>query len=287
MGTPWPSFHLSVEGDVEKIHDFLITHANGGMLTWAMELQASKDFSLSYREVELIALEAGIVPVRYQKNGTTLSSADQIVLLKSHAAVIGCGGLGGYVTEMLARLGIGKMTVIDPDTFEEHNLNRQILCTVNVLGMPKVDVASDRVREINPAVELIPVRDSFSKEQGPGMLKGVQVVVDGLDNIPSRIELAQVCDVMGIPLIHGSIGGWYGQITTQMPGRHTVQEIFHDYSGEGGIEETLGNPPFSPALIASLQAAEVCKVLLGTGHCLTRRMLFFNMLDMEIETLEL
>jgi molybdopterin-synthase adenylyltransferase len=287
MGISWPFSPRSGEGDVEEIRDFLITHAQDGILPWAVEVQAVKEFSLSFREVEMAALAAEIVPARYLRNRNTLSLEDQMLLLKSHVAIIGCGGLGGYAIEMLARLGIGKMTVIDPDTFEEHNLNRQILCTINVLGMPKVEVALARIREINPAVEVITLRAAFSKDQGPGMLKGVQVVVDGLDSIPTRIHLAQVCNAMGIHLIHGSIGGWYGQITTQMPGQHTVQEIFHDYSGEDGIEKILGNPSFSPALIASLQAAEACKVLLGTGHCLTRRMLFFNMLDMEMETLEL
>jgi hypothetical protein len=72
-----------------------------------------------------------------------------------------------------------------------------------------------------------------------------------------------------------------------MPGEHTIREIYQDYSGEEGIEKDLGNPAFSPALIASLQAAEVCKVLLGMGKCLTRRMLFFNILDMDMETLKL
>jgi len=287
METPSPSSPRSGEGDVEKIGDFLITHAQGGMLPWAVEVQAAEEFSLSCREVELAALAAEIVPARYQRNQNTLSLADQATLLKSHVAVIGCGGLGGYAIEELARLGIGKMTVIDPDTFEEHNLNRQILCTINVLGMPKVDVAQARIRVINPAVEVIPVREAFSKEQGSEMLRGVQVAVDGLDSIPTRIQLAEVCDAMGIPLVYGSVGGWYGQITTQMPGQHSVQAIYQDYSGEDGIEKTLGNPSFSPALIASLQAAEACKVLLGTGHCLARRMLFFNMLDMEMETLVL
>jgi len=287
MATPWPYSHPSGEGDVDKIHDFLITHTQDGILTWVVEEQAAQEFSLTYQEVELTALAAGIMPGRYQKNRNTLSLADQATLLKSHVAVIGCGGLGGCAIEGLARIGIGKMTVIDPDSFEEHNLNRQILCTINVFGMAKVDVALTRIREINPAVEVVPVRDAFSKEKGPEMLKGVQVVVDGLDSIPVRIQLGEVCSNTGIPIIHGSIGGWYGQVTTQMPGEHTIREIYQDYSGEEGIEKDLGNPAFSPALIASLQAAEVCKVLLGMGKCLTRRMLFFNILDMDMETLKL
>ena len=272
---------------MDKIHDFLITHTQDGILTWVVEEQAAQEFSLTYQEIELTALAAGIMPRRYQKNRNTFSLADQATLLKSHVAVIGCGGLGGCAIEGLARIGIGKMTVIDPDSFEEHNLNRQILCTINVFGMAKVDVALRRIREINPAVEVVPVRDAFSKEKGPEMLKGVQVVVDGLDSIPVRIQLGEVCSNTGIPIIHGSIGGWYGQVTTQMPGEHTIREIYQDYSGEEGIEKDLGNPAFSPALIASLQVAEVCKVLLGMGKCLSRRMLFFNILDMDMETLKL
>jgi molybdopterin-synthase adenylyltransferase len=111
--------------------------------------------------------------------------------------------------------------------------------------------------------------------------------VDGLDSISSRIVLGRLCNSVGIPLVHGSIGGWYGQVATQMPGMKGIKEIYQDDSGEDGIEKKLGNPSFSPALIGSLQAAEACKILLKTGNCLAGRMLFFDMLDMEMEIFRL
>ncbi|HVN72771.1 MAG TPA: HesA/MoeB/ThiF family protein [Desulfomonilia bacterium] len=270
-----------------KLHDYLISRAKEGILSCSAEAEAASEFAVSFKDIEIAALEAEIVPSRYLRNRNTLSYTDQIVLLKSHVAIVGCGGLGGYIIEGLARLGIGKMTVIDPDSFEEHNLNRQILCTMDVLGKPKVEAARARIKTVNPAVEVAAIRDAFSQDNGRRMLMDVQVVLDGLDNIPVRIQLGEVCSALGIPLIHGSIGGWYGQITTQMPGQHTILEIYQNHSGDEGIEKALGNPAFSPALIASLQAAEACKVLIGTGNCLSRRMLFFNMLDMEMEILEL
>jgi molybdopterin/thiamine biosynthesis adenylyltransferase len=198
-----------VEVEVGGIQALLSSRAKDGRLAWADEAWAAREYGMTCREVELAALAAGIVPERYLRNRETISLTDQMNLLRGHAAVIGCGGLGGYVIEELARLGVGTMTLIDPDSFEEHNLNRQILCTMDTLGLPKVEAARDRVGRINPAVEVKAVKDAFSREKGPDMLDGVQVVLDGLDSIPARLELGDVCASLHTPLVHGSVGGWY------------------------------------------------------------------------------
>ena len=223
------------------------------------------------------------MPGRYQRNKSIISPADQLRLFRSSVAVIGCGGLGGYIVEEMARLGIGKIVVADPDTFEEHNLNRQLFSTLQALGTPKVEAAAQRVRDINPAVMVVPGREAFSKINAGVILKDIDVAIDALDNISSRIDLAETSNALSIPMVYGTVGGWYGQVATQMPGSRNVCDILKSYPEGGGIEKITGIPSFGPAVIAGIEAAETCKILLDRGSLLQNRMLFINLLDMEIE----
>ena len=262
---------------------FLRGWAEDGLLPWRYQKAASEVFGLTLGEIEAAALEAGLLPVRYHRNGNTISLDQQLILFRSHVAVIGSGGLGGFVIEQLARLGVGKITAVDPDVFEEHNLNRQLLSSPDALGKPKVDAALARVREINPAVTLYPICDAFSKDNGLEMLKGVNLVVDALDSITVRRELADICEQLGVPLVHGAIGGWYGHVATQFPGESTLNKIYGRSSGAKGVERGLGNPSFTPAFTASLEVSEVCKILIGKGTPLRNRQMHINLFDMEMD----
>jgi molybdopterin-synthase adenylyltransferase len=261
--------------------EHLLSKAQGDLLPWAEQCAASEAYGVTVGKVEEAALEAGLLPARYQRNRKTFSTADQLKLFRSTVAVIGCGGLGGYVIEELARLGVGRLKAIDPDVFEEHNLNRQLMSTVAALGRPKVEAASGRVAEINPAVETITLQDRFCRENGKSLLSVADVAVDALDSITTRLELADVCADLGIPLVHGSIAGWYGQLVSQFPGESTLQTIYGRCADGVGVEKQLGNPSYTPAVVASLQVAEVCKILLGRGTPVTGAMLVINLLDME------
>jgi molybdopterin/thiamine biosynthesis adenylyltransferase len=272
---------------MKKLDKFLIANAQGDLLPWKAHKLAMKEFGLTFRYVEEAALTLNILPARYQRNRKTISTAHQLKLFQSKVAVIGCGGLGGYIIEELARLGIGTIKAIDPDVFEEHNLNRQILCKVSDLGKPKAKVAQTRVKAINPAIKVIPFVEPFSQENGEKLLKGMDAVVDALDSVPTRLELAECSAKLNIPMVHGTIGGWYGQVTTQLPGDDTVQMIYRNCKDTKGVERMLGNPSFTPAVVASLEVAEVCKLLLGQGSILRKKMLFINLLDMEIDQIEI
>ena len=263
------------------LREHLLSKAQGDLLAWADQQAAAETHGVTVSQVEEIALEAGLLPARYQRNRKTLSTADQLKLFRSEVAVIGCGGLGGYVVEELARLGVGQLKAIDPDVFEEHNLNRQLMSTIAALGRPKVESTSARVAQINPAVQVLPFRDRFCRGNGKSLLNGTDVAVDALDNITTRLELADVCADLGIPLVHGSIAGWYGQVVTQFPGEHTLQTIYGRCADGAGVEKHLGNPSYTPAVVASLEVAEVCKILLGLGTPITGAMLVINLLDME------
>jgi molybdopterin/thiamine biosynthesis adenylyltransferase len=269
------------------LRGFILNEAQGDLLPCAAQVAAAERFNLSLGRVEETALELGILPARYQRNRQTISILQQYRLFLSKVVIIGCGGLGGYLIEELARLGVGNLVLIDSDVIEEHNLNRQLLSSVEALNRAKVEVAAERVRDINPAVTVTPLQTVFSSDNGRELIQGADLVLDGLDTIPARLELAKLCHEMSIPLVHGAIGGWYGQVATQMPGEDISPQIFGMSPPNNGIETKMGNPSFTPAVVGSLQAAEACKILLREGKCLSKRILFINLLDMEIVEVKL
>lgn len=266
---------------------FVRDHADGQLLPWKYQVEASERFGLPLAQIEEVALERGILPARYQRNRTIISVSDQLTLFRSSVAVIGCGGLGGYVVEELARLGVGTIVVIDPDVFEEHNLNRQLFSSPANLGTAKVEAAAKRIKEINPAVTLVPVLAAFSPENGAELLAGCRLAVDALDSIQVRLELAEVCTALNIPLVHGAIAGWFGHVTTQFPGDDSVQAIYRSWKSGKGVEQSLGNPSFTPAVVASLEVAEVCKLLLGQGTPLKGRQAIIDLLSMEMHVIDI
>jgi molybdopterin/thiamine biosynthesis adenylyltransferase len=269
---------------MEAVFSYLREQTRGNLLPWPVQTAAAEQFGLSLATIERLALEKGLLPARYQRNRNMITTAEQLRLFQSTVAVIGCGGLGGHILEALARLGVGHLVAVDPDVFEEHNLNRQLLCTPALLGQPKVTAAAERLAQINPAVSLSPVHAPFARRSAGDLLSGVHVVVDALDCIAVRLELAECCAALGLPLVHGAIAGWYGQVTTQLPGDDTLARTYTQ-AGQG-IEKELGNPSFTPALVASLEAAEVCKILLGRGTLLRRRTLTIDLLEMDFFTTE-
>lgn len=267
---------------METLSVFLAAHTVNGRVPLKTEMAAAKRFHTSLAQVEEEILKGGLMPERYVRNQQTITADRQLKLLHSRATIIGCGGLGGYVIEELARIGIGTIVAADPDTFEEHNLNRQLLADLDTLGQSKVSVAARRVRAINPAVTVIQHQTALVAENAASILAGAQVAIDGLDSIPARLVLAEACERLEIPLVHGSIAGWYGQLATQFPGEKTLQRIFAGCTREKGVEQELGNPSFMPAVVASLEAAEAVKVILGEGRVLRKRLLTINLLDMEM-----
>jgi molybdopterin/thiamine biosynthesis adenylyltransferase len=138
------------------------------------------------------------------------------------------------------------------------------------------------VASINPAVSVIPRQLAFGAANGAGLLAGVDLVVDALDSIPVRLELAAACRALGLPLVHGAIAGWFGHVTTQFPGERSIEQLYAGSAEARGMEQELGNPSFTPAVIASLQAAEACKVLLGEGTPLRGRSLHVDLRSMEV-----
>lgn len=229
--------------------------------------------------IYITALGSDIWPYRYVRNRETLSAPDQKKLAESTAAVIGCGGLGGHVLQMLARIGIGGLVAVDPDTYDESNLNRQAFATLDTLGMAKTDAAVLAIKSINPAVDVKGFQAALTASNAPEILSGVDVVVDALDNLPDRNMLKQAAHRMKLPLVHGAIAGFEGQVMCIYPDDSQIDNLFENdkkKQADGGVsaEAIMGVPSITPVFIASLQAMEVIKILLNRGNRVSGRILY-------------
>ena len=222
---------------------------------------------------------------RYSRNIATLSIEENESLSQRKVCVIGCGGLGGYIIEMLGRLGIGHITAVDGDVFEESNLNRQILSDVEMLGSKKALAAKMRMSKVNPLVKVDAVTERLIQANGKQILSGADVVVDALDNIDTRLILEALCEELNVPLVHGAIGGWYGQVSTILPGDKLLSRYYASRDLQG-IEKKYGNPSFTPALVASIQVSEVLKLLIGRGELLNKKILHIDLLRQDYDVIE-
>ncbi|MDF2881151.1 MAG: molybdopterin biosynthesis protein MoeB [Clostridiaceae bacterium] len=221
---------------------------------------------------------------RYARNMNTLSKDENDRLKEFKVCVVGCGGLGGYVIEMLGRLGIGNITAVDGDVFAESNLNRQILSSSETLGLKKAEEAKLRMEKVNSLIKVDAISEMLTEENALNILNNHHVVVDALDTIPARLLLQNSCKKLKIPMVHGAIAGWYGQVTTIFPGDDTLNKIYHrDKIQDKGIEKEMGNPSFTPALAASIEVSEVIKLLIGRGELLRKKVLFIDLLSCEYD----
>ncbi len=223
---------------------------------------------------------------RYIRNIKAISEEENAALFDKKVCVIGCGGLGGYIIEILARIGVGNLIVVDGDVFEESNLNRQLLSKTDLLGKSKAESAYRRVLEINPEVKVKYIYDFLDESNYSEIINNSDVAVDALDNIKTKKFLQRACEELGIPLVHGAIGGWYGQVTTIFPGDRTL-DIIYKGEEEKGQEKVLGNLPFTASYTASLQSAEVIKLLIKRGDLLKKKVLFMDLLNNESEIINL
>ncbi len=251
--------------------------------------ELAAELALPRRDVEIAALRERVLPERYARNLGSVGWEGQVALLQSAVGVVGVGGLGGWIVEGLARMGIGRMILIDDDVFEENNLNRQAFCREANVGQPKVEAARQRVAEVNSAVEVVThqVRVT-SPAMMAELLHGADVLVDALDALPTRLALQRAAQQLAVPLVHGAIAGYVGQVMTIFPEDRGLAALY----GEGpvpehGIEVQWGNPAATPMMVAAWQIQEVVKLLAKRGEPLRHRMLFMDSEIAAINILEI
>lgn len=223
--------------------------------------------------------------LRYARNLDAITPEEQKKLQSSSVCILGCGGLGGYLIEYLARIGVGHLTVVDGDRFEVTNLNRQLLSAEDNLGCPKAGEAAARIRRINSEVQVNAVEEFLTAENASGILRGHDLVLDALDSIGSRLVLQKACARLGIPLVHGAVEGWFGQVTTVLPGDDALTRLYPGYSEGAAQESAPATLSFAPALIASVQAAEGVKLLTGREPALRGQVLYADLLSNRFDIL--
>ena len=236
-------------------------------------------------DVEETALANDIIPTRFARNQHILTTEDQRKLHRAHIAIIGLGGLGGGVVELLARIGVGNLTLIDGDFFDETNLNRQLLSTVASIGVSKAVVAGERVLSINPATRVNTQLLFLDEQNGYDLLAGVDLAIDCLDTIPDRFTLEHICQRRKIPMVSAAIAGKNGQATVIYPGDTGLKNIYGEQKNapKRGVEASIGTLPFTAAYMAAIECAEAVNIILKNDSSLRNLLLFTDLSDYGIE----
>ncbi len=239
--------------------------------------------------VEQAALGNNILPQRYIRNLNTFSREDQIRLLGSTAVVVGLGGLGGTLVEVLARGGVGTLRLVDGDRFAESNLNRQLFSAQTNIGTSKAESARERVQRINPSISVTVYSTFLDGNNAARLIQGADVVVDCLDSMNARFTLEAAAKSMGIPMVSAAVAGETGHVTTVYPEDTGLAAVHGDpeKAGDKGVERALGSPPHGVSVLSALESAEVLKVLLDRDGILRNRLLIVELSDYTFETVQL
>lgn len=215
----------------------------------------------------------------------------QLKLLDSKVLLIGAGGLGSPASLYLAAAGVGRLGIVDADVVDESNLQRQIVHSTERLGEPKVDSAKRTIEALNPDVQVVAYQERLTSENVERILAdGWDMIVDGADNFPTRYLVNDASVWHDIPVVHGSIYRFEGQVTVFEPGEGPCYRCLFPTPpppelapscAEGGVLGVL------PGIIGSLQANEALKLALGIGEPLVGRLLLFDALSNEFSEMKL
>ena len=209
-------------------------------------------------------------------------------LEKSKVAVVGVGGLGTVSSLYLALAGVGRLRLIDQDTVETPNLHRQILFSLDDLHYPKVEVAAQRLEKLNPLVKADPVSENVNQGNVEKLLEGVDLVVDGLDNMFTRYLINRVCVKLGVPYVFGAAIGIEGNLSVFAPPETGCLECLLPNVSDNDLMtcDTRGVLGATPGIIGAMQAMEAIKVLAGMGSPLKGKLMVCDFNDMSFTTVD-
>lgn len=214
-----------------------------------------------------------------------VGEAGQAKLLDARVLLVGAGGLGSPTAFYLAAAGIGTIGIVDHDTVDMSNLQRQILHTAERVGMPKVDSARETLQALNPDVKVIGYQERLDSHNIMRIIADYDVVVDGCDNFPTRYLVNDACVLAGKPNVHGSIFQFEGQASVFYPGKGPCYRcLFPEPPPPGAAPSCAeaGVLGVLPGLVGCVQALETVKLILGAGRPLIGRMVYFDTLSMEV-----
>ena len=218
-----------------------------------------------------------------------IGSLGQRKLINSKAVVIGAGGLGGPVALYLALAGVGTIGIVDFDTVDLTNLQRQVLHDSESIGMPKVQSASKTLKRYNPNVNVVTHETPINSTNAMEILGQYDIVINGADNFPTRYLVNDACYYLKKPLVDGAILVFDGQATTYLPGMGCYRCMFPDPPPPGEVPNCAeaGVIGALPGLVGSIQALEAIKLTIGIGQTLTSRMLLIDALSMEFREIKI
>ena len=199
-------------------------------------------------------------------------------LKKARVFIAGAGGLGSAVSTYLVAAGVGVIRVVDHDRVELSNLNRQVLHWDEDIGKSKVDSATEKLKKLNQGVKVETIEQMITEANISQLVAGFDLIVDAMDNLPTRYVLNKVALEKNIPFFHGAVRGFEGRAMTIMPGETACLRCVY----RGLIpEEKFPVIGVTPAVIGCIQAAEVIKYIVGIGQLLTNRLLIYDGLNMK------
>ena len=199
-------------------------------------------------------------------------------LKKARVFIAGAGGLGSSSATYLAAAGVGTLRIVDHDKVELSNLNRQVLHWPADIGQTKVSSAQSKLKQLNPELKIEAIEEKITQANVSKLVAGCDLIVDAMDNLPTRYLLNKVAIENNIPFFHGAVYGFEGRALTVIPGRTAcLRCVYRDAIPE----ETFPVIGVTPAVIGCIQATEVIKYLVGMGQLLADRLLVYDGLNMK------
>ena len=220
---------------------------------------------------------------RYHRQMLIFGEEGQDRLKRARVFIAGAGGLGSPVATYLAVAGVGTITIVDHDTVEISNLNRQVLHWDPDVGRPKCESAEEKLRAINPDIEIRALDETIDNANVGELTRGSDVIVDAMDNYPTRYLLNRAAIRHRIPFIHGAIRGFDGQVMTVIPGRTACLRCVFPSAPPAEQFPVIG---VTAGTIGLIQATEVIKYLVGTGDLLENRLLIWDGLRTTLDRID-
>ena len=210
-------------------------------------------------------------------------------LKAAKVCLVGAGGLGSPTAIQLTSIGVGHLRIIDRDVVEMSNLQRQHLYGIDKIGIPKVEAAAERLRNLNPFVTIEPIPMSLTPENAETLIDGFDLVVDGLDAMTPRYAVNRACQKLGIPYVFSAVITQVGNASTIIPGKTACLECFQGNVDDESLPgcSILGVHPSIISLLASVQVSEAVRILMGQDPVLANKLLFCDLKELSIEKIQL
>ncbi len=203
-------------------------------------------------------------------------------LKRAKVIIAGSGGLGSPAAIYLVAAGVGTIRIVDNDRVELSNLNRQILHWDKDIGRNKVDSAVEKLSQLNQDVKIEAIKETINEANVSRLVAGFDLIVDGMDNLPTRYLLNKAAIENNIPFVHGTVYGFEGRAMTIIPGKTACLRCVYRGLVPPGKFPVIG---VTPAVIGCIQATEVIKYIMGIGKLLTNRLLVYDGLNMRFTEL--